>query len=59
MRIHLTLVAAVVGGILLSRGCASTPKRELSRLQGTWVGAEIGGEKGESRITVEGDTIKF
>ena len=51
--------AVVVVGILVSCGCASTPKRDLSRMQGTWVGKEIGGEKGECRTTIEGDTIKF
>jgi uncharacterized protein (TIGR03067 family) len=51
--------AGVVVGTLLCCGCASTPKRDLSRMQGTWVGHEIGGEKGECRMTIEGDTIKF
>jgi uncharacterized protein (TIGR03067 family) len=51
--------AVVVVGALLCSGCASTPKRDLSRIQGSWVGAEIGGEKGECRMVIEGDTIKF
>lgn len=59
MRKHFTLAAVVVVGILLSCGCASTPKRDLSELQGTWVGEEIGGEKGECRVTIEGDSLKF
>jgi uncharacterized protein (TIGR03067 family) len=59
MRKNFTLAAAVVVGIILSCGCASTPKRDLTRLQGTWVGEEIGGPKGECRMTVEGATLKF
>src|ERR1039458_10086038 len=59
MRKNLTLAATVVVGILLCCGCASTPKRDLTKLQGTWVGEEIGGPKGECRMTVEGATLKF
>jgi uncharacterized protein (TIGR03067 family) len=59
MRKNLTLVATVVVGILLSCGCASTPKHDLTRMQGTWVGEETGGPKGECRMTVEGATLKF
>jgi uncharacterized protein (TIGR03067 family) len=59
MRQNLTLAATVVVGILLSCGCASTPKHELSRLQGTWVGEETGGQTGQCRMTVEGTTFKF
>jgi uncharacterized protein (TIGR03067 family) len=59
MRTRHTLAASVVVGVLLACGCASTPKRDLTRLQGTWVGHEVGGEKGECRMTIEGDTIKF
>lgn len=54
-----TWVAVGILGILLSCGCTSPLKRDLSRLQGTWVGKEIGGEKGECRVTIDGDTIKF
>jgi uncharacterized protein (TIGR03067 family) len=59
MRRSLTLAATVVVGIFLYCGCASTPKRDLTRLQGTWVGEEIGGPKGECRMTIEGTTFRF
>ena len=59
MKISYTVAASVIVGMLLACGCASTPKRDLTRLQGTWVGEEVGGEKGECRMTIEGDTIKF
>jgi len=59
MRKNFAFAAVVVVGILLSCGCASTPKRDLSRWQGTWVGKEIDGETGECRMTIAGDTIKF
>ena len=59
MRKNLTLAAAVVVGILLCCGCASTPKRDLTRLQGNWVGKELSGPGGNCRMTVEGDTFKF
>jgi uncharacterized protein (TIGR03067 family) len=59
MRTSFTLAAIVVVGALVSCGCASTPKRDLTRLQGTWVGQEIDGAKGECRMTIEGNTIKF
>lgn len=49
MRKNLTLAATVVVGILLSCGCASTPKRDLTKLQGTWAGEEIGGPKGSAK----------
>jgi uncharacterized protein (TIGR03067 family) len=56
---NLTLAAVVVVGALLSWGCASTPKRDLTRLQGNWVGKELSGPGGECRMAVEGDTFKF
>jgi uncharacterized protein (TIGR03067 family) len=59
MRTSFTLAAVAIAGLLLACGCASTPKRDLGSLQGTWVGEEIGGEKGECRLTIEGDTIRF
>ena len=59
MKRNLALAAAVVVGILISCGCASAPKRDLSRMQGTWVGEETGGPKGECRITIEGATFRF
>jgi uncharacterized protein (TIGR03067 family) len=59
MRKNLTLAATVFVGILLCCGCASTPKRDLTKLQGTWVGEEIGGPKGECKMTIEGATLKF
>jgi uncharacterized protein (TIGR03067 family) len=59
MRNALTLAAAALAAVLLSCGCASTPKNELAQLQGNWVGEEIGGEPGPCRMTLEGDTIKF
>ena len=51
--------ATVLAVALLACGCASTPKRDLTRLQGTWAGEEIGGPPGECRMTIEGHTIKF
>jgi uncharacterized protein (TIGR03067 family) len=59
MRNAFTLAAVAVALVLLSCGCASTPTHDLSQLQGSWVGEEIGGEKGQCRMTLEGDTIKF
>ena len=59
MRKDFALAAVAVAAVLLSCGCASTPKQDLSRLQGSWVGEEIGGQKGQCRMTVEGDTVKF
>ena len=59
MRKNITLAAVLTAGILLTGGCASTAKSDLSKLRGTWVGEEISGEKGECRITIEGDSIKF
>ena len=56
---NIAMAAASVAAVLLSCGCASTPKHEMFRLQGNWVGEEIGGEKGRCQMTVEGDTIKF
>jgi uncharacterized protein (TIGR03067 family) len=59
MRKEFPMAAVAVAVVLLSCGCASTPQRDLSQLQGNWVGEEIGGEKGECRMTIEGDTVKF
>jgi len=56
---HITLALVALAGILLSSGCASTPKRDLSKLQGTWVGKELGGGEGECRITIAGDSMRF
>ena len=53
------MTAVAVAAVLLAFGCASTPKGDLSRLQGNWVGEEIGGEKGRCQMTVDGDTVKF
>jgi uncharacterized protein (TIGR03067 family) len=55
----LTMAAVAVAAVLLSCGCASTPQGELTQLQGNWVGEEIGGEQGQCRMALEGDTIKF
>lgn len=59
MKQSIGLVAAVLAGVLLSCGCASTPKRDLTKLQGTWVGQEMGGPQGECRLSIEGHTMKF
>ena len=59
MRKDFTMAAVALAVVLLSCGCASTPKHDLSQLQGNWVGEELGGEKGQCRMSVEGDTIKF
>jgi uncharacterized protein (TIGR03067 family) len=59
MKQSIGLAAALSIGILFSCGCASTPKRDLTKLQGTWVGKELGGQTGECRMTIEGRTIKF
>ncbi len=56
---NITWAAAVVGGMLLFSGCASTPKHEMTKLQGSWVGKELSGPGGDCRMTVEGDTFKF
>jgi uncharacterized protein (TIGR03067 family) len=36
----------------------STPGNAAS-LQGTWIGEELGGPSGESRMTISGDSLKF
>ena len=59
MRMNLTMAAVAVAAGLLFCGCASTPQGDLTQLQGNWVGEEIGGERGQCRMTLEGDTIKF
>jgi uncharacterized protein (TIGR03067 family) len=59
MRIDVAMAAAAMAAVLLSGGCASTPKHEMSRLQGNWLGEEIGGEPGRCQMAVEGDTVKF
>jgi uncharacterized protein (TIGR03067 family) len=59
MRKCLALAAMAVAAVLLACGCASTPKHELSQLQGTWTGEELGGETAQCWMTIEGDTIKF
>jgi uncharacterized protein (TIGR03067 family) len=59
MRNAITLVAVALAVTLLSCGCTSIPTHDLSQLQGNWVGEEIGGEKGQCRMTLEGDTLKF
>jgi uncharacterized protein (TIGR03067 family) len=59
MRKNITLAFVAVVGIWLASGCASTPRRDLSKLQGTWVGEELGGGKGECRITISGDSMRF
>jgi uncharacterized protein (TIGR03067 family) len=47
------LVAASLGG------CASANERDLSTMQGTWVGHEVQGPKGECRMVISGDSLKF
>jgi uncharacterized protein (TIGR03067 family) len=59
LRKDFTLAAVAVAAILLACGCASVPTSDPSLLQGTWIGEEIGGEKGPCRMAIEGDTIKF
>jgi uncharacterized protein (TIGR03067 family) len=55
------LSSAVIPMLALSFlcGCASPPKRDLSNLQGTWGGQEVGGPPGECRMTIAGDALKF
>ena len=53
------MVAVSVAAMLLLLGCATTPKSGLAQLQGTWVGQEVGGQKGPCWMTIEGDTVKF
>jgi uncharacterized protein (TIGR03067 family) len=59
MRKDFAFAVVAVAALLVSCGCASTPKHDLSQLQGNWLGEEIGGEKGPCRMTIEGDTMKF
>ncbi len=59
MKTNLLLLATLVIGLSFLSGCASTPQRELSKIQGTWIGHEVGGPPGECRATVTGDLIKF
>ena len=55
----LTLPVCSVAVLALASGCASTPRRDLSKLQGIWVGEELGGGKGECRVTISGDSMRF
>ena len=59
MRKHFAVALLAIVGIMLSSGCASTPRHDLSRLQGMWVGKELGGGEGECRMSISGDAIRF
>ncbi len=53
-------VALVITAVLMC-GCNSTddtPISDLEKLQGTWVGKELG-QDGEAKIVFSGDTIDF
>ncbi len=57
---RLVAVALVVTTVLLC-GCNSsdnTPVSDMEKLQGTWIGRELGRE-GEAKIVFAGDTIDF
>jgi uncharacterized protein (TIGR03067 family) len=55
----LITMAVVLGlTILVWSGCATAPKQGMSTLQGTWVGHELGGQMGECRMTVSGNSVK-
>ena len=53
----LAIVFALSG--LVYCGCGSGSKPNLTELEGTWVGQEIDGPKGECRMTVLGNHMKF
>lgn len=59
MKTSPVLSAAFVITLSLLCGCASTSQRELSKIQGTWIGHEVGGPPGECRVTVTGEVLKF
>ncbi len=59
MRKNFTVAAVVVCGMWLIAGCASTPKSDLSVMQGAWVGHEMDDSSGECRMTISGDALKF
>jgi len=48
-----------VVGITLSPGCASTPRHDLAKMQGNWVGKELGAGNGECRMTLSGNSLRF
>ncbi len=59
MKTGLIFCAVLAVGLACLSGCASSPKRELSKIQGNWVGQEVGGPPGECRVTVTGDLLRF
>ena len=59
MKQDFTKIAVAIVAVLVACGCATTPQSNPSQLQGNWVGEEIGGDKGECLMTIEGDTVKF
>ncbi len=56
-RLFSTFVVGLVISFLC--GCATTSKRDLSALQGTWLGHEVAGPPGECHMTIAGDAFKF
>jgi uncharacterized protein (TIGR03067 family) len=59
MKTNLILTVSVVVAISSLCGCVSTSKRDLSALQGAWVGQEVAGPPGECRMSISGDSLKF
>jgi uncharacterized protein (TIGR03067 family) len=58
MKQYVTMAAVLALASLMWSGCATAPKHGMSALQGTWVGKELGGQMGECRMTVSGDSVK-
>jgi uncharacterized protein (TIGR03067 family) len=58
MKTHAIMAAALFLVTLIWSGCATAPRNEMSALQGTWLGHELGGQMGECRMTVSGDSVK-
>ncbi|MBW2174600.1 MAG: hypothetical protein JRF64_08175, partial [Deltaproteobacteria bacterium] len=60
-KMHRSMAVALVITTVLMCGCNSTedtPTSDLEKLQGTWVGKELG-QDGEAKLIFSGDTIDF
>jgi uncharacterized protein (TIGR03067 family) len=54
-----TLAMMLVLSALVYCGCGGSSKSNLSELEGTWVGQEVDGPRGDCRMTVSGNRMKF
>ena len=59
MKITCALAILVVLSGLLCGGCGGSSKANPKELEGTWIGQELEGVKGECRMTVSGNRMKY